>query len=58
VSELLGTSEVADLAGVSRQAVANWRVRNLGFPEPIVELQCGPVFWRSDVLSWLRATGR
>ena len=42
------------MAGKSRQAVANWRVRNSDFPTPIAELAAGPVFRRSQVRSWLR----
>ena len=42
------------MAGKSRQAVANWRVRNSDFPTPIAELAAGPVFQRSQVRSWLR----
>jgi chromosome partitioning protein len=52
--DLLGINEIADLAGVSRQAVANWRSRFSGFPKPIAELKSGPVFRRSQVRAWLR----
>ncbi|HWD41898.1 MAG TPA: AAA family ATPase [Fimbriimonas sp.] len=52
--ELLGIAEVAVLAGVSRQAVANWRARAKDFPAPVVELQSGPVFKASEVRRWLR----
>ena len=52
--ELVGVNEIAEMAKVSRQAVANWRVRAVDFPEPIAELKSGPVFRRSQVRSWLR----
>ncbi len=52
--DLLGINEIADLAGVSRQAVANWRSRFSDFPKPIAELKSGPVFRRSQVRAWLR----
>jgi chromosome partitioning protein len=42
------------MAGVSRQAVANWRTRFSNFPTPVVELKAGPVFRRSQVRAWLR----
>lgn len=52
--ELVGINEIAELAGVSRQAVANWRSRFSDFPKPIAELKSGPVFRRSQVRAWLR----
>ena len=52
--ELVGINEIAALAKVSKQAVANWRARALDFPKPIAELASGPVFRRSQVRSWLR----
>ena len=52
--ELVGINEIADMAGVSRQAVANWRVRFANFPRPVAELRSGPVFSRSQVRAWLR----
>ena len=52
--ELVGINEIAVMAKVSRQAVANWRVRFPEFPKPIAELASGPVFRRSQVRNWLR----
>ena len=52
--DLVGINEIADLAGVSRQAVSNWRARAKDFPKPIVELKAGPVFRKSQIRSWLR----
>ena len=52
--EFVGINEIADLAGVSRQAASNWRARAADFPKPIVELKAGPVFRRSQIRSWLR----
>ena len=42
--ELLGLYEVAELAGVGRTVVANWRARDPRFPKPTAELRSGPVF--------------
>jgi chromosome partitioning protein len=53
-NDLVGINEIADMAKVSRQAVANWRVRMADFPKPIVDLASGPVFRRSHVRTWLR----
>jgi chromosome partitioning protein len=53
--ELVGINEIAVLAKVSKQVVANWRARApRDFPKPIVELASGPVFRRSQVRAWLR----
>lgn len=52
--ELVGINEIADLAGVSRQAVANWRVRFSSFPKPAAELKSGPVFRARVIRAWLR----
>jgi len=51
--DLLGISEIAELAGVTRQAVANWRSRDPDFPSAVTELQAGPVFSRGAVRKYL-----
>lgn len=51
--ELLGLSEIAALAGASRQAVANWRQRDADFPPPVADLASGPVFDRTQIRSYL-----
>lgn len=56
--DFVGIGEIAQMAGVSKQAVANWRVRLPGFPAPISELQSGPVFSRSQIRSWLKRKQR
>ncbi|HEX8262682.1 MAG TPA: AAA family ATPase, partial [Allosphingosinicella sp.] len=53
-SDLVGINEIAELAGVSRQAVANWRVRFRDFPRPVADLKAGPVFDLDQVKVWLR----
>lgn len=52
---LLGITEIADLAGVSKQAVSNWRVRYDHFPKPIQTLQSGPVWERENVEAWVKS---
>src|SRR5260221_13051241 len=53
--ELVGINEIAVMAKVSRQVVANWRARAPhDFPKPISELAAGPVYRRSHVRAWLR----
>jgi chromosome partitioning protein len=51
--DLVGIAEVAEMAGVSTAAVANWRRRGRGFPGPVAELRAGPVFSASAVRRWL-----
>jgi chromosome partitioning protein len=53
-SDLIGLFEIAELAGVSPPAVANWRKRSADFPRPVADLKSGPVFSKSDVRAWLR----
>lgn len=52
--DLVGLSEVAEIAGVSRQAVVNWRTRFSDFPPPAAELASGPVWTRDDIDNWLK----
>src|SRR6266542_6873587 len=52
--DLVGVFEIAEMAGVTTQAVANWRVRGRDFPAPVAELRAGPVFKRDQIRAWLR----
>jgi chromosome partitioning protein len=52
--DLVGINEIAAMADVSRQAVANWRVRATDFPQPVSELASGPIFRRSQIRTWLK----
>jgi len=54
VSSLVGIAEVAQLAGVSRAAVTNWRSRRSDFPAPVADLRAGPVFDGPTVMAWLQ----
>ncbi|POR45556.1 Z1 domain-containing protein [Bosea psychrotolerans] len=56
--DLVGISEIATMAGVSAQAVANWRVRSSDFPQPLKELASGPVFRRTQIRAWLKRNNR
>ncbi|WP_217451253.1 ParA family protein [Pectobacterium polaris] len=56
--ELVGINEIALMANVSKQAVANWRVRASDFPRPVVELASGPIFRKSHIRAWLRRNKR
>lgn len=56
--EILGINEIAALAGVTGQAVTNWRVRAPDFPKPISTLASGPVFRRNQIRAWLIKNNR
>lgn len=51
--DLVGISEIAGLAKVSKQVVANWRARWNDFPEPISVLASGPIFRRPQIITWM-----
>lgn len=56
--DLVGINEIAVMAGVSTQAVANWRVRSSDFPQPLKELASGPIFRRTQIRAWLKRNNR
>ena len=50
--DLLGLSELADLLGVTRQTITNWRSRRKDFPPPVAELKSGPIWTRLGIAKW------
>src|SRR5438105_12639366 len=51
--ELVGVGEASDLLGVSKARVHQLRRdQPYGFPEPIADLQSGPVWLRQQILGW------
>ena len=50
---LVSISEIADLAGVGRPAVSNWRKRHVDFPAPRVQAAAGALFSLDEVERWL-----
>lgn len=52
---LLAPSDVADLAGVSRAAVSNWRKRMSDFPQQAGGSAGKPLFAANDIEAWLSA---
>jgi chromosome partitioning protein len=52
--DLVGVFEIAEMAGMTPAAVANWRARHPDFPPAISELRSGPVFQRDQVRKWLK----
>lgn len=54
---LMGTTEIAELLGVSRQRVSQLAASDT-FPEPVARLAAGPIWKRVDIVRWARETGR
>jgi N-6 DNA Methylase len=54
---LVGPSDIADIAGVSRSAVSNWRKRAEDFPDPVAGTSAKPLFSREAVNEWLMRRG-
>jgi chromosome partitioning protein len=53
-ADLVGIAEIAALAKVSKQAVANWRLRYDSFPRPLQNLRSGPVWGREAAEAWVQ----
>lgn len=61
MESLVTMSEIARLAGVTRQAVTNWRRRpavNPAFPSAVIGVDGIARFDREEVLAWLEETAR
>lgn len=54
---LVGLAEIADLLGVTKQVVANWRTRKPNFPQPVASLKSGPVWAEDAIVAWAAAEG-
>jgi hypothetical protein len=54
---LVGIAEISELCHTSRQAVSNWRARDINFPKPIADLRSGPIFHLHEVQQWLISRG-
>lgn len=54
---LVAPSDIAELAGVSRAAVSNWRKRSTDFPKPSGGTEAKPLFDRDEITIWLHARG-
>lgn len=52
-TSLVTPSDIAEMAGVSRAAVSNWRKRATDFPAPAGGTSVKPLFDRAAVTSWL-----
>jgi type I restriction-modification system DNA methylase subunit/predicted DNA-binding transcriptional regulator AlpA len=55
---LVSLADVAEMAGVSRPAVSNWRRRNADFPKPVTETGATSLFRLADLTSWMAKHGK
>jgi type I restriction enzyme M protein len=55
---LVGIPQIADIAGVGRSAVGNWRKRHDDFPAPRVQAPSGALFDLREVEDWLIVHGK
>lgn len=52
----ISLTDIAELAGVGRSAVSNWRARNSDFPAPVEGSPARrPLFHFSEIISWLES---
>jgi predicted DNA-binding transcriptional regulator AlpA len=51
--DLMGTAEVAEFLGSTKQTVSNWKKRGK-MPEPIAELKMSPIWRREDIVDYKR----
>jgi predicted DNA-binding transcriptional regulator AlpA len=60
VGKVVGAHEIAEMFGVSRQAVHNWLKDpdRWDFPEPLGHIKAGLVWWTADVVKWAEEKGR
>ncbi|MET3860471.1 hypothetical protein ABIE38_001393 [Dietzia sp. 2505] len=54
---LVAASDIAELAGVSRAAVSNWRQRHDDFPPQVAGTKTKPLYAVPDVTTWLAKQG-
>jgi predicted DNA-binding transcriptional regulator AlpA len=55
---LVSLADLAEMAGVSRPAVSNWRSRNDDFPIPVQETGATSLFRLSELQTWMRKHGK
>jgi type I restriction enzyme M protein len=55
---LVGIPQIAEIAGVGRSAVGNWRKRHEDFPAPKVQAPSGALFDLREVEDWLIVHGK
>lgn len=54
----ISASDIAQLAGVGRSTVSNWRARHEDFPEPVAGSAASPRFDAAAIREWLTTYGK
>jgi chromosome partitioning protein len=52
--DLVGLAEIAEMAGLTPSAIANWRTRDPKFPKSVAEIRSGPVFLSGHIQRYLK----
>lgn len=55
---LVSPSDIAELVGVNRPVVSNWRKRHGDFPSPVAGTDAKPLFDRGEIEAWLGSKGK
>jgi hypothetical protein len=50
----IGVAEFAELCGVTKQVICNWRKRYSDFPQPMQELAIGPLWLQWQARLWIQ----
>jgi hypothetical protein len=58
VGTVVGISDIANEAGVSRACVCNWAKRWPDFPAPVRVLAMGPIYSNAAVQAWRERHGK
>lgn len=56
--DLVGSADVAEMAGMSRSSVTHWRRRYQDFPKPCAQPSGIPIWHRADIKAWLAGQER
>lgn len=55
---LVAVQDIADLCGVSKQAVGMWKVRHADFPGSVVTIAHRPLYLKDEVIAWVTKRNR
>ncbi|MNY85700.1 hypothetical protein D3C78_19000 [compost metagenome] len=53
-SNIVGTSEVAQLLNCNKPIIRNSHMRNPKFPRPIAKLACGPIWDKTEIEEFIK----
>jgi hypothetical protein len=53
-ADFVGVTELAEMFGVGKAAISNWRARHNDWPDPVLTLRMGPIYRLNDVDDFLK----